>query len=149
MWRYCHSQWEEVCIFEVSKKRHLVNIVSSFSITLSECFHFSGALKNFHVGWGLPNVGQEWKWIIVINRMGTTFCFYWPAMRHTGIMHMSWTYSQWGHTNGKQSFQNGKVEEMHILVFTYYVSADLVCQKCKSLSLGLYLYFLYHQATSQ
>lgn len=57
MWRYCHSQWEEVCIFEVSKKRHLVNIISSFSITLSEYFHFSGALKNFHM---LDEVYQMW-----------------------------------------------------------------------------------------
>lgn len=59
---------------------------------------------------------------------------------------MSMTHSQCSHTNAKQSFQKGKVEKMHILVFTllvftYHVSTDLVSQKCKPLSLVIYLYF--------
>lgn len=57
------------------------------------------------------------------------------------------TYSQCSHTNGKQPFRHGEVEEMQILVFTllvytYYVSSDLVSQKCKPLSSNMYIYIV-------
>lgn len=60
---------------------------------------------------------------------------------------MSRTHSQCSHRNGKQSFQDGELEEMQILVFTlpvctYYVSAELVSQKCKGLSSNIYIYIV-------
>lgn len=68
-----------------------------------------------------------------------SFAFYWPAMWYTEIMSMCRTHGECSHTDGKQWFQNGKVEQMDMLVFTrlvftFRVSTYLIYQKCKPLS---------------